>query len=318
MSTQGGKKFEIRVPASSANLGPGFDVLGLAYRLYLRVEVTLNNDEKQQQIKITSQGKNAEEIPLDSSNLIVTAANTTASVYDKTLPFSLHLHINNEIPLGKGLGSSGAAIVAGVLLANELCDLRLSQDKMLEHVVQIEGHPDNVTTSLKGGFVSSSAVQEKTTTVYKFISLPVHSSVVAVVVTPVLSLSTKKARGVLPPSYSVQDTVFNLQRIPFLLAGLAQCSKELIRIGIQDRIHQPYRAKLVPGLEEILDLNNQEVSGLLGVCLSGAGPSILAFGHEDTKEVVKRIQVIFKSHLLDSEVQVLDIDRDGAVVIRHT
>jgi len=309
--------FKLVVPGSSANLGPGFDVLGLALRVYLTVHLSYNQTNK---LTINVSGEGADQVPRDASNLLISAATATATLYGKSLPSNLDIAINNEIPLGRGIGSSGAAIVAGALLANQVCNLALSEEQLLDAVVRIEGHPDNVTASLKGGGNACCAVTTKlengqTKTTYKYTPLIIHPKIKAVVITPTnFELSTKKARGVLPQSLPMKDAIYNMQRLSLLLSGLATGSKDLIQTGIQDCLHQPYRAHLIPGLAQILELNNHNIPGLLGVCLSGAGPSILALVDEDATQVGQKIVQLFREHKIESKANVLEIDTHGAIL----
>lgn len=270
----------VRVPASSANLGPGFDALGLALSLYLDVRF-----ERADKPSITVSGRDAEKISTGPDNLIWKTALQVASDVGEFLP-PVAIAIDNGIPLGKGLGSSAAALTAGVVIADHLLGLNWKAPRVLDEAARIEGHPDNVAACVLGSIVAS-AIDEGG--VARAVRLELPEQYGCAVITPDFELATSKARAALPDTYSRADAVFNIQRSALLIAGLLTGTTAAFPAALQDRIHQPYRAKLIPGLEEILKLR---APGLLGCCLSGAGPSVLAFyekGHEQVCEHVKRI-----------------------------
>jgi homoserine kinase len=295
---------KIRVPATSANLGPGFDVLGLALQLYLNVTVRKSADG----LKLTYRGRGAESVPVDETNLIWRTFTHVANRQPAQWP-DLAIEIENDIPVGRGLGSSGAAVVAGVLMANEICGLNLSRERLLDYALEIEPHPDNITAAMMGGLVACCVTDEGRSFYTK---LPMASPIKAVVVVPDFALATTKARAVLPSHYSRADAVFNLQRAVLLAAALGTAQPELIAEAMRDRLHQPYRQELIPGLEESLELKN--IPGLLGVSLSGAGPSVLALAVQNFDEIGGRVQANFHRHGIGAEVLILDIDDHGAEV----
>lgn len=243
----------VRVPASSANLGPGFDTLGLALGLYLECRY-----EPSARPEISVTGRDAAAIPADETNLIWrTIAEHGGS--------PLRLRIHNDIPLGKGLGSSAAALTAGLAIAHP----EWTRDEIMVECARIEGHPDNAAACALGGIVASVTCRNGIARALRF-DLPTSVSVAVVV--PDFALATSKARAALPECYSRADTVFNLQRVAMLVAALGSGSVPGIALALDDVLHQPYRASLVPGLEEILALR---APGLIGCVLSGAGPSVL-------------------------------------------
>src|ERR1700730_14356248 len=252
--------WKLRVPASSANLGPGFDALGLALGLSLYC-----NFRKSDKLSIRVEGRDAHMIPETEENLIwQTALAVAKEATGETLP-SIDLLVVNEIPIGKGLGSSAAALTAGVVIADELLGLGWKPLRVLDEAARIEGHPDNVAACVLGSIVAS-AIDSGGATRAVRLHLPERFGVA--VVLPDCMLLTVEARSVLPQTYSRADVVFNVQRSALLIAALTTGTVSAFPVALEDRLHQPYRARLIPGLEEILRLR---APGLLGCCLSGAG-----------------------------------------------
>jgi homoserine kinase len=295
-------KLIIRVPSSTANLGPGFDVLGMALGLYLTVY-------EESSTKMSIENKKTRPGPwIPKEHLLVQVAEKTATTHQAILP-PLSIVCDSDIPAGSGLGSSAAIVVAGVLMANAACQLSLSPIQILDMAVSVEGHADNVAAALSGGLRIC----------YQNIPCPISKKVKAIVVTPDFELRTSTSRRALPESYSQSDVVFNLQRISLLLTALAQEEPDarLVGLGMQDRVHQPYRLLLVPGLETALQL---KMDGLLGICLSGAGPTILALATHSFDTIGSAIAAEFKKHLdtngkpIQSIVRILHIDHVGATV----
>jgi homoserine kinase len=290
----------IRVPASSANLGPGFDALGLALDVPLICRFRLA-----EALRITVSGRDAESIPTTEDNLIWQTALRVAHDYNRESLPPIALDVENHIPLGKGLGSSAAALTAGVAIADKLLGLGWKPLRILDEAAQLEGHPDNVAAAVLGSIVAS-AIDSGGMTRAVRIEMPSRYGVAVVV--PDFDLPTSKARAALPNEYSKQDTVFNVQRAALLVAALATGSTSAFPAALEDRLHQPYRAKLVAGLDEILRLR---APGLLGCALSGAGPSILVFyerGHEGVCDLVRQI---FALHGHQSEVVTTQVNMRG-------
>jgi len=283
----------LRVPASSANLGPGFDTLGLALEIYLECGF-----EKSDLLKIDVSGRDAESISTDSTNLIW----QTMAVYGAP---PVHLRIHNEIPLGKGLGSSAAAITAGVVMANELLGWGWTRSQVLDETARLEGHPDNVAACTLGGVtVSSFGAEGKA----HAIKLDLPKGIGVAVVTPNFVLPTKTARAALPDCYPRADAIFNLQRVALLVAALATGSVADFAASLDDRLHQPYRAGLVPGLAEILALREP---GLLGCVLSGAGPSVLVFFEEGAYLCCERVRETFRTCGQGAEIIRVGVASEG-------
>jgi homoserine kinase len=289
----------LRVPASSANLGPGFDALGLALGVYLECRFRRSDT-----LRIIVSGRDADSIPTTEENLIWQTALTVAADVGETLP-PVELAIHNGIPLGKGLGSSAAALTAGVVIADHLLGLRWKKSRILDAAAKIEGHPDNVAACVLGSIVTSAIDSGG---VAHAVRLELHERYDVAIVVPDFTLPTSKARAVLPDGYNREDAIFNVQRAALLVAALATGATAAFPTALEDRMHQPYRACLVPGLEQALKLR---APGLLGCALSGAGPSIVVFferGHEDVCDLVCQI---FALHGHQAEVIPAQIARDG-------
>ena len=291
--------WRLRVPASSANLGPGFDALGLALSPSLRCRF-----RRAEQLTISVSGREVELISTGESNLIWQTALTVALHTGEQMP-PVELEIHNGIPLGKGLGSSAAALTAGVILADCMLGLKWKNSRILDEAARIEGHPDNVAACVLGSVVASAIDSSGMT---RAVRLELAERFQVGVVVPDFARPTREARAALPASYSRADAVFNVQRSALLIAALATGTVSAFPAALEDRMHQPYRQKLVPGLEEILRLR---APGLLGCCLSGAGPSILVFFEKGNEEVVVHVQQIFEAHGHQAEILDAQVDRAG-------
>lgn len=273
--------WKVRVPASSANLGPGFDTLGLALGLYLECRF-----RESDRLSIRASGRDVGLISLGEDNLIWQTALAVARDTHSVLP-PIELDIRNDIPIGKGLGSSAAALTAGVVIADKLLGLGWKPLRILDEAARIEGHPDNVAACVLGSIVAS-AIDSGGVARAVRLELPAKFGIAVVV--PDFALSTEKARLALPDCYSRADTIFNVQRAALLVAALATGTTAAFPTALEDTIHQPYRTALVPGLDEILKLR---APGLLGCALSGAGPSILVFYERGCEQVCDLVRQIF-------------------------
>jgi len=281
--------YTVRVPASSANLGPGFDALGLALGVYLTCRF-----RRSDQLAISASGRDSRQISLGNDNLIWQTAVTVAESLGTRMP-PIELEIHNDIPLAKGMGSSAAALTAGVVIADQVLDLRWKPLRILDEASRLEGHPDNVAPCTLGSIVAS-AIDSGGVTRAVRLDLPQRFGLAVVV--PDFDLPTSKARSVLPDSYSRADAVFNVQRASLLIAALAAGSTTAFPAALEDRFHQPYREPLVPGLHDILKLR---APGLLGCALSGAGPSILVFYERGYEGVCDLVRQIFRLNGHESE-----------------
>jgi homoserine kinase len=288
---------QARVPASSANLGPGFDALGLALGVYLTCRF-----ERAERVSIRASGRDAARICTGEENLIWQTAVAVAKDVGETLP-PIALEIDNDIPIGKGLGSSAAALTAGVVIADHLLGLNWKPHRILDEAARIEGHPDNVAACVLGSIVAS-AIDAGGVARAVRLEFPARYGIAVVV--PDFVLPTTEARAVLPDCYSREDTIFNVQRSALLIAALSTGTTSAFPTALEDRLHQPYRYSLVPGLEEMVKLR---APGLLGCALSGAGPSILVFYERGYEQVCHLIQQVFAMHGRSSEtlwVQIAD------------
>jgi homoserine kinase len=291
--------WRLRVPASSANLGPGFDALGLALGVYLECRF-----RPAPRLAIRVSGRDAAEISTGEDNLIWQTASTVAR--DRGLPLPpVELDIHNDIPLGKGLGSSAAALTAGVAMADKLLQLRWKPYRILDEAARLEGHPDNVAACVLGSLVASAIDSGGSV---RAVRIPLSDRYQVAVVTPDFSLPTAKARAVLPSGFSRQDTTFNIQRVALLVAALASGASHVFPVALEDRLHQPYRCALVPGLDQILRLR---APGLLGCALSGAGPSVLVFYERGFENVCDLVRQVFALEGHGSEVVATSTSPDG-------
>jgi homoserine kinase len=271
------KPLHLRLPATSANLGPGFDAVGLAMALYLTIDATAAGD-----FHIDATGRNAELCAKLENNLILTTYMDVLAVRGILAP-ALHLRLHNEIPVGMGCGSSASALLAGILLANHFGNLSWTSQQILEEACRREGHPDNVAACYLGGMTVSSITKDGLVTATCGQDLNWN----LLLALPAASLSTKKARALLPAHYSREDAIANIQATALLVAAFAQGRGELLRAAMQDRLHQPYRAKACPLVPLLLPLS--EVTGdsaILGVALSGAGPSVLLISRHPVASTV--------------------------------
>jgi homoserine kinase len=297
------RRVSFRIPASTANLGAGFDALSLALSRYLRISI-----QPAEEMRIEATGVDAELIPTTEDNLICRVAAATAKRRGRTLP-PYHLKIENEIPLARGMGSSAAAIIAGITCYEALAGDWLSEQEMYRCAFQFENHPDNLAAAFCGNLISAAVADDGTVLVSR---LTIAGRIGAIVVIPSFELSTEKARSVLPETYSRKDAVYNIQRSALTIAALTTGNWALIREAMRDRIHQPYRAKLIPGLEEILAL---EIKGLLGVALSGAGPTVFAFvDPKRASEIGTALTATFKKNGVEAAAHMLDIDTAGRLI----
>jgi len=284
----------LRLPATSANLGPGFDSLGLAMALYLTIDATLAQPEV---FHIDATGRDAAQCAVMENNLILTTYTDVLANAGK-LGRRINLRIRNEIPLGMGCGSSAAALLAGVFLANHFGSLGWTGQQILEEACRREGHPDNAAACFQGG-MTVSAMNESGVITATYTNNFNWKLFLAV---PSESLSTHKARALLPEKYSRADAVANIQATALLVSAFALNRGDLLHAAMQDHIHQPYRLQACPLLGRLLPLSGKQ--GILGVALSGAGPSVLliADGSKPTADVVS----IIRETAADSNLEVIE------------
>lgn len=314
----GMKRVKVRVPATTANLGPGFDVLALALRLYNTVEMEVGTGKSGKKLQIDIVGEGEENLPRDRRNIVYRAAQL---VFDRfhLAPKTLHLKLINRIPLASGLGSSAAARIGGLVSANRLCGGRLSIKEILNLAAEIEGHADNVSAAMVGGLVVSciSSPKGRKGREIEFVKLNPPKNLSCVVCIPSFQIMTRYARKILPKTVKFEQAVFTSSRVTILLAALIKKRYELLRMAMEDKLHQPYRRRLVKGMEVVFE--EALKAGALGVSLSGAGPSILAFTASSppscAEKVGKAMRKAFARHKVESRYLVLGIDKQGTKIV---
>ena len=294
----------VTIPATSANLGPGFDCLGLALALYNRVTFTAVSANPDLTIEVT--GLDAEKVPTDETNLVYQSA---CCMFDRLgkRPSGLHIQQENNIPVGSGLGSSSTAVLAGLLGANALVGGHLSQSDILAIAAAEEGHPDNVAPALLGGLVLGVMAGDQV----HIEQLPIAPQQVAVIL-PDFHLLTHDARNALPAKISRQDAIFNASRLPLLIRALETAAYPKLTLAMQDKLHQPYRLPLIPGMAAAFDA--AYAAGAAGVALSGAGPSLIAFASDGYAEIVAAVTAVFQQNHLSSRSWILPIASTGTQI----
>jgi len=272
----------VKIPATTTNLGPASDCLGMALELYNVVEMVAVN----RGLNIEVQGEGMQEIPRDESNIVFCAARR---IFEKVGydPGGLKIRLINRIPVARGLGSSAAAIVGGLVAGNVLVGNKLSKQEILNIAAEIEGHPDNVASALFGGIVVSVKVNGSV----KYIKIDAPPSLKCVVVVPEFSLSTETAREILPQQVSLHDAVYNISRAAMLVAALMKGDYDVLNTAMEDRLHQPVRSSLVPGMKKVIAA--AKLAGARGVTLSGAGPALVAFADANYNLIARVMRETF-------------------------
>jgi homoserine kinase len=292
----------LSLPATSANLGPGFDAVGLALSMRLTVEAQMAAS-----FQIEATGRDAAQCGELEHNLILeTYRDVLTRAGAEVVP--LHVKLHNEIPLGMGCGSSAAALLAGVALADHFGGLRMGDTGIVAEASRLEGHPDNVAACWYGGFTVSAEDGEAIRVATFGVDPGGAGSWEMLLAVQPASLATRKARALLPENYSKADAIFNVQRVSLLVAAFAQGRLDLLRTAMQDRMHQVYRAEICPLLKKLLPLMNEPE--IAGVALSGAGPSVLVFLAAETAmlEAETRIQ-----QLVGQDVELLPLRMGSGV-----
>jgi len=294
----------VRVPASTSNLGSGFDAVGLALRLYLTVgmEVVAPGEAS-----LRCSGEGAEEIQNGPENLVRAAAETLFERAGQPPP-TLALEIENEIPLARGLGSSGAARIAGIFAANHLLKEPLESEQLLDLTVSLEGHPENASASLLGGLTLSCGPPEPLTR-----RVEVAAGLLAVVLVPEVRVPTAEARNAPPEKVAHSDAVFNLQRSALLSYAFVSGDYSVLKNAMRDRLHQPYREKLIPSYSDFEKAACDR--GALGVCISGSGSSILALTLGEADAIAAGWREAATTRRVAARTLVLEISNGGAEVV---
>jgi homoserine kinase len=296
--------FHILVPATTANLGPGFDCLGMALSLYNEIEVLVLAAPPDSNDIVEIEGEGASELPRDDRNMIVYGMHRVFARAGLTPP-PFRLKTINHIPMMSGLGSSSAAIVSGIVAGNELIGNVFSRDDLLTLATEMEGHPDNVGPALLGGLIVAVATE----------SLPIMAQVEVpplqvVIVTPDLQVSTDEARRMLPSMLSRHDAIYNIGRAALVVQALSKGDFDLLGRAMDDRLHQPYRKHLIKGYDDVVSAARE--AGASAVAISGSGPTLIAFAPDRHKAIADEMRQAFAVHEINSRAWVLDVDRLGA------
>lgn len=303
------RKAIVRTPATTSNLGPGFDVLGLALGLWNGFEI----EEQSEGFTIAARGTGAELLAKGPENYVVRAFQRTRAALGMPPAPGLKVSIDVRVPLGRGLGSSATATVAGIVAADALAGRVLEKKEQAILATELEGHPDNAVACLLGGLVVCAQGDDGRLEYLRFTPsrLPI-----AVVASPLhFELSTEKMRAALPASISHKDAVKSVGRACLLVAALTSNERSPLLRAMEDRLHEPYRAPHVPGFEAVKAA--AKGAGALGVCLSGAGPSILAFADDaqDAASIGEAMIAAWKAHRVEAEARVLPMDAEGTTCV---
>lgn len=309
----------VNVPATTANLGSGFDCIGAALTLHNQFQFSpltdrASTDAASEAVRITVTGAEAERVKTDSENLAYRSFVWLYQHLGKTPP-SIAIQIHLGVPLARGLGSSATAIVGGLMGANHLAGLPLTLREIMQLAISLEGHPDNVVPALLGGCqltanTEGDAASERNWTVC---DVPWNSKIIPIVAIPDFELSTAEARSVLPTHYSRADAIFNVSHMGLLLRGLETGQPEWLCTALHDRIHQPYRQALIPGYAAVRSAAIK--AGAYGLVISGAGPTLLALASQaQSKAVQQALTTAWADVGINAQVQALEIDFQGAIV----
>jgi homoserine kinase len=307
-------KINVKVPATSANLGPGFDTLGLALDLWNLTDwstdsVTDSRIKTDEPIIVSVEGEGAGKIEEGKDNLIIQAAMKLAELTGKPLP-SFRLNCVNRIPMGSGLGSSSAAILTGLLGANALLGDPFSRDEILNIAAEMEGHADNVSPALLGGLTLSSVDMSEDQVIVR--QIPIGVDVHITVVLPDFHLPTKEARAALPKQFPMKDVVHNISHAALVLEAFRCGDLSLLGEAMTDTLHQPYRLKLIPGAQSAMDAARQ--AGAAAVALSGAGPSLIAFSSKAESVIGDVMKRAFEEAGLKARIFNLGVSSSGAEI----
>lgn len=301
------KKVHVKIPATSANMGSGFDAVGIALTLYN--EILFEERPGAEAITIEIKGMGQNEIPTDPrENLVSEAMEYVAKRNGQPLPAG-HLTLINRIPPARGLGSSSAALVGGIMAGDALTGRKLTKEDILIIANSMEGHPDNVAPATYGGLTSSIIVHDKAITN----SVPVGNDLSFITVSPEIEVSTEEARQALPDTIDYKSAVFNVSRVSFLLSSFFTKRYEYLKYSLQDKLHVPYRIRLIPHGQVVLDAAT--AAGALGSTISGSGSTLIAFATEREKEIEEAMISTFAGYDIHSFGHILKADNQGATYV---
>ncbi len=312
-------KISVKVPATTANIGPGFDCMGMALPIYntitieetvlpgTGVEINVIADSD------TIDQLSLDHVPCDENSIVYKAVELLYNSIGQT-PSELRINIHSNIPVARGLGSSSSVIVGALIAANELLGRPADEVALLSIACEIEGHPDNITPAIVGGLVISSQ-EEDGRVVYRKLKWPDNWAVTVCV--PDFELSTDIARSVLPTEVPIKDAVFNAQRLAMFVEAIHTEDAELMKLALKDKLHQPYRMKLVPGLDKII-ANLRHFDNVLGCVLSGAGSSILVISEKNDLEKVRNVvRDTWADQNIKCVIKTLSVENNGAQIISN-
>ena len=309
-------KVSVKVPASSANVGPGFDCLGMALPLYntITIEETVlpgTGIEINLMAEDGATGMDFSNIPRDENNIVYKAVEMLYNSIGQE-PSELKINIQSQIPITRGLGSSSSIVVGGLLAANKLLGSPADETALLAIATEVEGHPDNVAPAILGGFVLANQENDGTISYCK-LKWPEEWDITVCI--PDFELSTEIARSILPKEVPMQDAIFNAKHLAMLIQAVNTKDEKLMKIALKDRLHQPYREKLVPGMKEIIETFKHE-DNVLGAVLSGAGPSILIISYKyDLDKIKSKVHEIWEKQNIKSDIRTMKIEEQGAIVL---
>lgn len=307
-------KVSYKVPATTANLGPGFDCLGMALPLYniitieetvlpsTGIEINVMKDiENEELLELNN-------IPEDKDNLVFKAVEILYNMIGQDAN-ELKINIKSNIPIARGLGSSASVIVGGLLAANELLGFPADTDALLSIATDVEGHPDNVVPAILGGFVLSS-LEDDGSIIYTKAEWPEEWLITVCI--PDFELATNVSRSVIPENVPIKDATFNARKLAMLIQAINTKDEKLMKSALDDRLHQPYREKLIPGFLEIKESLKHE-ENILGTVISGAGPSIVIISKKNSVEKIKNtVKEIWNNYNINSEIKTMNVEKNGA------
>lgn len=309
-------KVSVKVPASSANIGPGFDCLGMALPIYntITIEETVLPGTGIE-INVMTEEETIDEmvfnnIPRDENNLVYKAVEMLYNSIGQE-PSELKINIQTGIPIARGLGSSSSIVVGGLLAANKLLGNPADETALLAIATEVEGHPDNVAPAILGGTVLATQENDGTLSYCK-LNWPEEWDITVCI--PDFELSTEIARSILPKEVPMQDAIFNAKHLAMLIQAINTKDAKLMKVALKDKLHQPYREKLVPGMKEIMDAFKHD-DEVLGCVLSGAGPSMLVISYKaDIDRIKSTVKEIWENQNIKSDIRTLKVEEQGAIV----